>query len=384
MSDGNKTYEDLKESYLSFINSCRVNDFEFSLTKNSDISPYALCFAIFGYNLILNKDLPDKNKYYWSQIIKNNLNDKLLLCKKNNIVILFNKPYLQLLTFSISALRILGTIDSIDLEENIPLLENRNMNQLLDNIGALEGNPGSGNFAMFYFILYFYLTKNLKYELQSQLDSWVDLHLKKINKYGFWGREKSMSHLQFQNGYHQYEIFSFLNIANNHFEKAAASVAELSDRFGHFAPYIGGGGCYDYDAIFLISSASNNTEHLDLMTKTLESIISEQNKDGGFAESLFVRPINLNYFINFFIHIKDSKGKAQRERLRQFITLLRHKHNNIKTHWSKKPRKWNESNLWDSWFRMMTIAKIDIALNKQHKNNWGFIDYPGIGYGKYH
>ena len=360
MSNGNNTYEILKENYLSFINSCRVNDFEFSLTKNSDTSPFALCFAIFGYNLILNKELPDKKKHYWSEIIKKNLDEKLSLCKKNNVNIIVNKPYLQLLTFSISALKILDTIDSVNLEENTSFLENQNMNYLLNNIGALDGNPGSGNFAMFYFILYFYLTKNLKYDFQSELDSWVDLHLKKINKYGFWGREKSMSHLQFQNGYHQYEIFSFLNIASNHFKKAAASVAELSDRSGHFAPYIGGGGCYDYDAIFLISSADNNIDHSGLMSKTLESIISEQNKDGGFAESLSVRPINMNYFVNFFIHIKESKGKAQRERFRQFITLLRYKHNNIKTHWSAKPRKWNESNLWDSWFRMMTIARIDI------------------------
>ena len=79
-------------------------------------------------------------------------------------------------------------------------------------------------------------------------------------------------------------------------------------------------------------------------------------------------------------HVSVALGQARLERLRHSVTLLRPKHNRIDTHWSDYSRRWDESDLWDSWFRMQTIARIDIALNPQNFDDWGFIDYPGIGY----
>ena len=76
----------------------------------------------------------------------------------------------------------------------------------------------------------------------------------------------------------------------------------------------------------------------------------------------------------------DIFGEARIERLRQSVTLLRPKHNRIHTHWSQYSRRWNESDLWDSWFRMLTIARIDVALDPKKIVEWGFIDYPGIGF----
>ena len=51
-----------------------------------------------------------------------------------------------------------------------------------------------------------------------------------------------------------------------------------------------------------------------------------------------------------------------------------------KTHWTKYSRRWGESNLWDTWFRLLTIARIEISLENENINKWGFIKYPGIGY----
>jgi hypothetical protein len=68
------------------------------------------------------------------------------------------------------------------------------------------------------------------------------------------------------------------------------------------------------------------------------------------------------------------------ERLRYGLALQRAKHDRIHTHWSGYSRRWDESDLWDSWFRMMTLARIDAALDHQPAAGWGFINYPGIGY----
>ena len=62
------------------------------------------------------------------------------------------------------------------------------------------------------------------------------------------------------------------------------------------------------------------------------------------------------------------------------LALQRSKHNRIRTHWSHYSREWGESNLWDSWFRMATVARIQCSLDPAALSSWGFIDYPGIGH----
>ena len=57
---------------------------------------------------------------------------------------------------------------------------------------------------------------------------------------------------------------------------------------------------------------------------------------------------------------------------------MRPKHNTVTTHWTKIHRYWEESDLWDTWFRIMTLAKIDISLGLSSEEEWGFIDFPGI------
>ena len=111
----------------------------------------------------------------------------------------------------------------------------------------------------------------------------------------------------------------------------------------------------------------------------MESILSEQNEDGGFSESLYIRPRNLKNLKSMTQHLVQKEGRVRAERARFCLTLLRFKHNKIKTHWTKYSREWHESNLWDSWFRMLTIARIDNSISLS-SSNWGFINFPGIGH----
>ena len=68
------------------------------------------------------------------------------------------------------------------------------------------------------------------------------------------------------------------------------------------------------------------------------------------------------------------------ERLRYFSALNHPKHNKIKTHWTSYSRDWSESNTWDTWFRLMTIARVLFKLDKHEGVNWSFINFPGIGF----
>ena len=68
------------------------------------------------------------------------------------------------------------------------------------------------------------------------------------------------------------------------------------------------------------------------------------------------------------------------ERLRYAVVLQRPKHDRIHTHWGSYSRCWAEADLWDSWFRLLSIARIQIAFEPERIKEWGFINYPGIGY----
>jgi hypothetical protein len=174
----------------------------------------------------------------------------------------------------------------------------------------------------------------------------------------------------------------YFETKNIPWDKAADNVAALADEEGHFAPYPGGGGCYDYDAVYILTSAGAGAidRHKDLLMRTAQTILSEQNADGGFCESHRLRPRSVSNIVRAARHVMSAQGVARVERLRQSITLFRPKHDRIHTHWSRYSRRWNESDLWDSWFRMLTVARIDVALDPEKISDWGFIDYPGIGF----
>ena len=368
--------------YNGFIDSCYEPGEGYKLTPNSEVSPYALCFAIFGKYLIGEFGSINKDQVFFDSLLRSNLNSYKKKCTLERKDIYSNKGYLQLLTFTLSALSAIGTLDKDPLLSHVsPIILNKNVTNILETSGVFIGKPGTGNLAMFYAVLLLHSKKYLALDVDEMLDKWIEMHLDSMNSNGFWGQDNKLFYLQFQNGYHQYEIFEYLGIVPDKISKAANLVNSLSDNLGHFAPYPGGGGCYDYDAIFVLTFLGRlvDLEHKNLLKQTFNTILSEQNTDGGFSESRYVRPININNLKFMYNHIAKRTRLTELERIRYCMTLLRPKHNRIKTHWTKYSREWHESNLWDSWFRMLTIARIDKSIN-QSTVNWGFIDYPGIGY----
>lgn len=369
-----------RSRYRRFIEACASADGGFRLTPRSDCSPYATCFAIFGYRLLQEQQLLAAGRDSWTEMLRQALLERREATAKV-ADIRCDKSYLQLLTFTLSALSILGTLSAEPLEELVVEVIPADLDAVLRRMRVFDGAPRSGNFAMFLAILLLHAGEYLERDTGPQLKRWVDRHLGTMNRFGFWGPAASMSHLQFQNGYHQYEILEFLGTPGVPWRLAATSVASLADTDGHFAPYPGGGGCYDYDAIFILTATTELAAQFSpLLVKSASTILSEQNPDGGFCESRRVRPRSVDNLLRAIRHVAAGRGAARRERMRQAVTLLRRKHDRIQTHWTKYAREWGESDLWDSWFRMLAVARIDVALNPDRKASWGFIDYPGIGF----
>lgn len=371
-----------KQEYLRFLDSMRIDQDEFCFTKGSKASEYALCFAIFGYNLLNEKSIISKNKEIWNIKLRENIQKKRKERINENVKLSTDKQYLQLLCFTLSCLKILGTLDSHTFENEIFEILPKNIGIDLKINGVFDCKGGSGNYAMFMAIILIYAQEYLNIDCQFQIKEWVNSHLIQMNQFGFWGDDKKLSHHQFQNGYHQYEILEYLNFVYDlDIINKIKELKSIVDKKGHFAPWPGGSSCHDYDAYFLLTLPKDHKHtNQKLYELIISNILFDQNSDGGFCESKNVRPRSLSNTILFLEHILYSKNQLRIERLYQFLTLQRPKHDQIYSYVSDKPRKWSDSNLWDSWFRMMTIARIVCKLETNELSNWGFIDFPGIGY----
>lgn len=369
-----------RAGYHTFVMCTRAAD-GFRLTPRAEPSPYARCFGLYGLSLVGRRADLASGADGWARQIREDLDHVRARRRAAGADLHVDKTYLQLLTFSLSALRVLDRLDDDPLEDHVVPLLSADILADLERAGVFEGAAQSGNYAMFLAILLLHGRDALARD-SDQIARWCSLHLERMNQFGFWGPAGSMSHLQFQNGYHQYEILEYLGVPVPSWPEVADHVAALADDEGHFAPYPGGGGCYDYDAVFMLTGAGSAAvaQHRELLLRTARSILDEQNADGGFGESQRIRPRSIHNVRRAFDHWRAGRGAARRERLRHGLTLLRHRHDRIRTHWSKYSREWGESNLWDSWFRMLTLARIDAALDPTRAAMSGFVDFPGIGH----
>lgn len=359
--------------------SCSSSSLDFRLTPRADTSLYATCFAIYSLQLIRSL-----HKIENPDAMARHLRNGLRASRPHTSKERHGKPYRQLLTFGLSALAILDELKHDPLDDLVGEQIEDNINDMLMRAGVLSGQAGSGNQAMFSAIFLIHARDHLGMPVHGKLDEWAQLHIQHMNRFGFWGNPSGMTHLQFQNGYHQHEMLEYLGLDNPHLGRTLAAVRGLADMDGHFAPYPGGGGCYDYDAVFMLTPYGRIPDDATrrVLERTASTLLSEQNLDGGFCESRKVRPQSTAQMAGFVRHVWAAHGNpaALRERLRYGLTLQRPKHNRIHTHWSLYSREWSESDLWDSWFRMLALARLDVAVHPEHTGHWGFIDYPGIGY----
>jgi len=241
----------------------------------------------------------------------------------------------------------------------------------LESRGCRFGLPGSGNYAMFFAIVIY--NDNLN-PSDPRLDQWFEFMDESMNKKGLWGS----GHItyQMQNGFHQYEIYNYFN-RKPRIELDYKELLKSQDTMGHFGPRIGGGGCYDYDAVSLLCRSDNTSSIYRPLLKLLNSLILEQNEDGGFCESPYI-----NSYFNSFLPIlnytiENFNVPRLKSAIRFFFTYKSYVR--LETHWSKFHRKFTDSDLWDTWFRLMTIYKIEARIKGKRDKSKVF-KYPGIGF----
>lgn len=352
----------------------------FKLFERSEVSPYARCFVIFTKSLTKKFDWLKERRHQLINELNIDLYDLYHEKINNNIDWRYEKSFLQLYCFTLSALNILnGELDKKNLQILREILK-VDVIKCLQKKGVDKGIAKSGNHSMFFAIFNIYANNHLRIDRSTQIQEWLDFNASSINSNGFWGRKANMDYLQFQNGYHQYEIFEYLDYESASWDKAAKKTLLMSDKLGHFAPWPGGGGCYDYDAIFMLTSKFvKDVGQENILKQTLNSIINEQNSDGGFCESNHMKR---NIFLKFFNIIKHILLQPKQVKIWSLfvnLNLLRYKNRNVITHWTPTDRRWDESNVWDTFFRLSTIYRICNRLRLNEKNLFKINNFPGIG-----
>jgi len=151
----------------------------------------------------------------------------------------------------------------------------------------------------------------------------------KINPYtGMWGHYKSKNSItnsrMVQFAYHLYILFFYDNRPINYLEKVIDFTLKTQNDLGGFAPRYNSSACEDIDSIYLLIRLSKLTNYRrneieQSLKKAFFWILSNQNDDGGFV---FRRNEGLLYG-----HEKMSSKK-------------------------------NESALFPTWFRALTISYI--------------------------
>ena len=146
----------------NFIQKCLVSHDEWRLTPQSEPSPFALCFAVFTLRLLRHDDILLNNRSEITTRLFTNLHAYCSL-RKSQTEIQYDKPFLQLLSFTLSALSIVGGLECLrgNLEKMISPLLVENVSQELQKIGVADGLPQSGNMAMFMAILLIYAHNHL-------------------------------------------------------------------------------------------------------------------------------------------------------------------------------------------------------------------------------
>ena len=369
-----KSFADLKNEVLRWLESMRITSCQYKMDEHSDSSIFTTCFALFILDLFSETNkFTEKEKQNWITYIQCFQNKKhgyfepetyFHADKERNCY--------QLTCFCLSALKILNTNPRWPLtfvDEIWPTKED--IKKYLYERGCHEGCRGSGNKAMFLgiFLTYEYERTSRK-DLLEKLNAWFDFHNKTQNpQSGFWGNAKSTYYYRgMQNALHQFEIYYYWKRPINYIEEVVNNTLKIQNRDGSFSPIPGGEGCHDYDAIHILANSYlkkdyKREEIAASLHKATKAIIQNKNGDGGFCQAKRT-PKN---FIDLFKMLRQFffglEPYIWAQRLKASVAAVLMKKTENHTGWVKSTRKVDRSNLWDTWFRCLSLAEIAQTLN---------------------
>lgn len=382
-------FERLKDSVLGWLSKQKsnVDRFSYNFSPTSSHSLFTSCFALFVLDLFRETDkLTLKEKLEWSEHINSYQNKTDGLYYPSDILHPDKeRAVFQLTCFCLSALQILGSAPKYRLSVVDQWKSASEVRRYLFDRQVHLGKGGSGNKAMFQAIMLTHEYEKTKDELLFNcMKTWFDFHDEHQNKHGFWGANSKLTlYSGVQNSFHQFVIYDYWQRKYSNLDFIAKTVVRLQDRDGFFSPVPGGGACKDYDAIhYLLASptTANSSQGRKVLKKALEANKKCWNDDGGFCESIY-RPLQPHKTINYLMLASCGHDwSVWLTRVKHIAKDLIRKEDKKSRKWVVEDQRWNESTIWDTWFRCLCMAEITCFLEPENHSKYRFHNHIGIGF----
>ncbi|MDS1795610.1 hypothetical protein QX216_18575 [Vibrio parahaemolyticus] len=229
------------------------------------------------------------------------------------------------------------------------------------------------------FILNFLIHQN-EVENKKYIDyilDWLDEN--QSNENGMWNLgHKSTLHNQMAGAFHFQYFFDYFKRKKNNTNLIVDNTLLIQDYDGLFSYASGGGSCDDLDGIDLLCRNYHDVDEyrkdkiIKALMKAKASLLVNQNNDGGFCWAKRTK-FNFKNVIHM-IPIRLILAKENLDAKRSFIMKVK---NIIATIFFKKKLKWqfsgidkcsimiDESDIFSTWFRLLSISMIDKVINNE-------------------
>jgi hypothetical protein len=386
-------FEHLRNDVLSWLDSLKVPEScgRYRFHANADDTIFCTCFALFILDLFKEtKRFTEEQRTGWISYIQRFQNEQYGYFEPEQYYHEDKeRNRYQLTCFCLSALRILGAEPKFPLKFIEQWRTPNDVKKYLYERGCHQGRPGSGNKAMFLAIFFTWQYETTKEDhLLDKIGAWFEFHNETQNRKGFWGRDLRSHYLYgLQNGFHQLVMYFFWHKDIPRLKRIIDVALMSQDKDGFFGPTPGGEACHDYDAIHILALARRATDYRKdqieaCLSRAFDAILTIRNSDGGFCQSKAKLAGLADFFRHIPVYFSNGSPYLWYYRSRASLAVLLKAGNLIHTGWTREPRAWNQSNLWDTWFRCLALAEVAQTIDRTTVQDFRDVNFqkaPGIG-----
>lgn len=250
-----------------------------------------------------------------------------------------------------------------------------------------ERNPSNaGNRAMFLGSLLASAAESGEPRARAALDEWFEWHDREVRPSGFWGRNGlGDGWLGLHGAAHQYVLYSYFDRRPPRLEAAARTALTLQEPDGRFWPVPGSGSCYELDALQVLAAAHARVPDVraeieEAARRALGIVLACRRPDGGFAWASN-RPYEGLGLLRGIRGRRDPGLVWWAAKVRLYSALAVHREVRA-TSWTDAVHPVTVSSLYDTWFRLLTVALADAIMRdgKAPSAEWRRIPFPNWGW----
>lgn len=226
-------------------------------------------------------------------------------------------------------------------------------------------------------------------QVRESLDAWFAWHDAHQNpRSGFWGEGLRAGYMEGLGGaYHQFTVYNYVGRPIQYADRIVDRALLVQCHDGMYSSYLGGATCYELDAVDVLVHLYarrdyRRAEIRDALRRVLPGVLSMQNPDGGFCWGRY-RPYTVSDAVRLVADTARHRSAAQLYLGARAAMATRVKPRPvIRTGWAKAGRDWCDSSVFDTWFRLVTIAEISKVLADVPYATypWQFLTVPGLGW----